>query len=679
MHWIQSLSRAKLILVLALLLFPLLFSAVANVAMQRTLSYARSTAEQLDAVFAKMRRFSGRLALSEGLVTPVDIADVLTLQQRLEETPPPDPMVTEYFVSIDRYLIGMGYSFVRPDLFYRGRVLPVGFSGTELRSEIESSDFAMTLIRNERTQPVPTTLLVAYDLPRIGPGAHAKTVALIDLSRIIRDSAAAVFQVSTSGDELLFVRNPGQRSQRTLIQSDVLPLSYVTVHTNGLLRTPFYQVLLLSFCLALLVIAGDVAAFAHRLLRIDARDLMFYRQRLASAGRPGALLVEYLQYTSFGLRTSRARLHDLVSRWMQRGDVSNLELDMILLALGLPAHARHCVVYFEDGAMLRTRSAGVVVRPLVHGDRHSYGIVSVPDGSAESFRSALSACFDGGTGVGNLCLEAAQLPTSFLEAKEAYNRRADDGQAATIAFFADLPAIQWESFHFPIDVEANLLNSIRVANTERFTAIVHELYEQNRRAYSSSERMWSAFVHNMQCSLLKLLPEIKYRDNREGLLIKEQILEITDSPRSSETVIAICRRMAQLFLSSRESRQNELFQSIKRYIDESFRDQSLSLKVLAAEFDLSESHISRNIKERLGLPYHHYVEQLRLDYAARQIVETGYTLSDIALKSGYANLNTFRKAFVRRFSLSPQAYRRRRLADGAPDDGSSDEDRALTR
>ena len=53
----------------------------------------------------------------------------------------------------------------------------------------------------------------------------------------------------------------------------------------------------------------------------------------------------------------------------------------------------------------------------------------------------------------------------------------------------------------------------------------------------------------------------------------------------------------------KEKSSDEFDKSILEYIDQSYRDSSLSLDTLPEMFNLSESHLSRTFKEKFGVNY----------------------------------------------------------------------------
>lgn len=79
---------------------------------------------------------------------------------------------------------------------------------------------------------------------------------------------------------------------------------------------------------------------------------------------------------------------------------------------------------------------------------------------------------------------------------------------------------------------------------------------------------------------------------------------------------------------------------------------------LAALVDLSPFHFARAFKASFGATPHRWLQQLRMEEAARLVRETRQPLGDIALQTGHPSASHFSQAFRRHWGLSPSVYRR---------------------
>lgn len=86
----------------------------------------------------------------------------------------------------------------------------------------------------------------------------------------------------------------------------------------------------------------------------------------------------------------------------------------------------------------------------------------------------------------------------------------------------------------------------------------------------------------------------------------------------------------------------------------------LTIDALAREAGLSPAHFARAFKESIGRAPHQHLLALRLDRARRLLDQPDAALSDIALRTGFADQAHFTRFFKRRFGVTPGAVVRAR-------------------
>jgi AraC-like DNA-binding protein len=95
---------------------------------------------------------------------------------------------------------------------------------------------------------------------------------------------------------------------------------------------------------------------------------------------------------------------------------------------------------------------------------------------------------------------------------------------------------------------------------------------------------------------------------------------------------------------------------VKAYIDENYREE-IKLKTLSDIACMSENAFSRFFKIHTGRTVSDYIIDIRLGNAARMLVETNKTVSDISFQCGYNNLSNFNRVFKRKKGCAPTEFR----------------------
>lgn len=90
-----------------------------------------------------------------------------------------------------------------------------------------------------------------------------------------------------------------------------------------------------------------------------------------------------------------------------------------------------------------------------------------------------------------------------------------------------------------------------------------------------------------------------------------------------------------------------------------YLDQNFNLTLCAREMDLPAHHLSYFLKERYGLSFTAYKNNLRMEYA-KTLIQTGFlknnTVEALALECGFAGRTSFSKAFKKAEGINPTEY-----------------------
>ncbi len=86
--------------------------------------------------------------------------------------------------------------------------------------------------------------------------------------------------------------------------------------------------------------------------------------------------------------------------------------------------------------------------------------------------------------------------------------------------------------------------------------------------------------------------------------------------------------------------------------------EDLTIESIANHFHLSTRYLSTIFKEQLGISPKEYLTRYRLKKAEESLVETNYTIIDIAMSHGFSNLNSFFREFKKHYGQTPLQYRK---------------------
>ena len=99
-------------------------------------------------------------------------------------------------------------------------------------------------------------------------------------------------------------------------------------------------------------------------------------------------------------------------------------------------------------------------------------------------------------------------------------------------------------------------------------------------------------------------------------------------------------------------------EKILGYIQDHFTEQQFSLGQLAEEFHLSQSYVTRLIKQETGSSFSELLTRMRIDRAISLLVQSpDMKLVEIAERTGFASQHYFSRVFKEKIGFSPADYR----------------------
>ena len=107
-----------------------------------------------------------------------------------------------------------------------------------------------------------------------------------------------------------------------------------------------------------------------------------------------------------------------------------------------------------------------------------------------------------------------------------------------------------------------------------------------------------------------------------------------------------------------------LINHIAEYIEQSYANPLLNLSQMAQDFGMTENFLYYFFRTRMQKSFAHYLENKRLEKAQALIAKNPKeSLTVLAERCGYANIQTFRRAFKKRYGLTPSKFKRQVFAE----------------
>lgn len=103
--------------------------------------------------------------------------------------------------------------------------------------------------------------------------------------------------------------------------------------------------------------------------------------------------------------------------------------------------------------------------------------------------------------------------------------------------------------------------------------------------------------------------------------------------------------------------ENKLLNNIIDYIHINYKN-NITLKDCASVFYTSTNHVSRLFKQHCNTTFTKYLNDYRITKAKDLLLDTNYTIEEIATLVGYNNPNYLYKLFKNKYNTTPNNYKR---------------------
>ena len=187
------------------------------------------------------------------------------------------------------------------------------------------------------------------------------------------------------------------------------------------------------------------------------------------------------------------------------------------------------------------------------------------------------------------------------------------------------------------------------------------------RARRWVERNAPAFRVDFSALQQNLLGDKWYRCSQAGPRCEHVFRELYESAAYLDPAVLRLEVLELLMLLSSiprgagtdaycSARQAELIRHIRDHLLTD-REGYTSLSRLAAEHEMSVSHLQKLFKQIYGVPVYHYIKEYRLEQAAVELVRSARPVTEIAQDAGYDNASKFSACFKERYGVTPSQYR----------------------
>jgi AraC-like DNA-binding protein len=254
------------------------------------------------------------------------------------------------------------------------------------------------------------------------------------------------------------------------------------------------------------------------------------------------------------------------------------------------------------------------------------------------------------------------LPLAYKETLAALEYRLVMGSGEMIQF-GDLPnesARQSTSYYYPLHVEQQLINLVKIGDYEKSHAMIDEIIEVNVSDASLSVPLAKCLMFDLISTLLKTIDEIDTTNKRAFIEQVNPIDRLTGCETIHEMKVQIGDVLGQVCQSIREDRKqdhNQLSQQVIAYVKANFSDENLNISMVGEKFGITPSYLSKQFKAQTGDALLDFISRTRLEEAKQLLSQQTLSVAEIARRVGYNDINTFNRVFKKNEGITPGKYK----------------------
>lgn len=214
--------------------------------------------------------------------------------------------------------------------------------------------------------------------------------------------------------------------------------------------------------------------------------------------------------------------------------------------------------------------------------------------------------------------------------------------------------IDWSEYGISVAGSAqNALDGIKLAEEVKPEIIISDIRMHGMNGLEMIEKIMQKGYEGYVI-LLSGYQEFEYAQKAIENRVYRYLLKPIDL---EELKKAISQIVNELDSKKSVSAGKGVIYDVINYIDGHFYE-NIQLSDLARQFHFDITHLSRQIKQKLGMNYIDYITKLRIDTAKDYIRETDMSVDEISRRVGYNDVRRFREMFRKTVNMTPTEYKK---------------------
>ncbi|SDC67091.1 Helix-turn-helix domain-containing protein [Paenibacillus sp. UNCCL117] len=252
-------------------------------------------------------------------------------------------------------------------------------------------------------------------------------------------------------------------------------------------------------------------------------------------------------------------------------------------------------------------------------------------------------------------LHEAELAAGFEECSKMLLQRSMSGQTEIMTEL--IPYEEDPFFFLPPAQERELAAQLQAGEGDRAVSLVRRLLKQMEQKKRNAHQ-FALFGKEVTAQLLKTL--LAHHLDVATLMESHSPYAQLQQCRTVEEldhVLTACIGETCALVRRKKELHDPVKEFVLDYIEKHYSE-DLSLEMAAEQLQRSRSYLSSYLKEKTGMTFTEYVQDLRIRKAKEMLAQKDIRINEVSERIGYQNVNSFIRIFKKLCGITPGDYRR---------------------
>lgn len=157
------------------------------------------------------------------------------------------------------------------------------------------------------------------------------------------------------------------------------------------------------------------------------------------------------------------------------------------------------------------------------------------------------------------------------------------------------------------------------------------------------------FSEEITMQIAPILQELSKKNGIEAFIGLVTVLHILSDSKGQKL---LCNGP----LNASDFTNSDRIKKVCEYIEQNYQEK-IKVKDVGAILNMTETTLSRLMKQRIGRSFVEFLNDYRIGFATRWLTETNQTIAEIAFRCGFYNISNFNRIFRKRKGCTPGQYR----------------------